>query len=261
MPEGHTIRRIAQDHQRWFAGETLEVSSPQGRFREDAAQLDGSRLQSVDAHGKHLCYVCDAGRLHIHLGLYGKFRKLNVPPPEPKGEVRLRVVAARHAFDLNGPSTCELISESGWNALRQRLGPDPLRRDADSLAVWERIHRSRAAIGTLLLDQSVIAGVGNIYRAESLFRERIHPRRLGNALAREEFERLWKTLKDLMRIGVRYNRIITADPVWVGKTRGRMDASERLMIYKKPACPRCHKQIQQFELASRAIYACSGCQA
>lgn len=260
VPEGHTIHRIARDHQQCFVGQRLAVSSPQGRFQAEAKQLDGCLMKGVEAHGKHLFYQWARTTLHIHLGLYGKFRQHETPPPEPIGAVRLRVIGNDHAFDLNGPNRCELIDANGKKSILSRLGPDPLREDADREVVWQRISRSRAPIGTLLLDQSVLAGIGNVYRAEVLFILRMSPERLGNSLSREEFDQLWKTLVALMQFGVKYNRIITADPKIVGKSRGRMNRSERLLIYKKNHCPECGSSVQRWDLGSRTIYACSLCQ-
>lgn len=192
MPEGHTIHRIARDHGREFAGQKLRVSSPQGRFVDGANVLSGRQLKSVSAKGKHLCYWFAGEKLlHIHLGLYGKFRQHKLPPPEPRGAVRLRVVGHRSAFDLNGPTRCELLTKAEWERLQNRLGPDPLREDADPERVWERIKKSRQAIGKLLMDQSVIAGVGNVYRSEVLFLLGIHPERAGTQLERDEFDTLW----------------------------------------------------------------------
>lgn len=260
MPEGHTIHRIARDHQRLFAGQTLAVSSPQGRFRGGARELDGRMLNRVEARGKHLFYDWGGALLHLHLGLYGKFRRHSCPPPAPQGAVRLRVVGDEHAFDLNGPSACELIDRSRLAAIHGRLGPDPLGRHVDADQAWRRIRQSRSAIGKLLLDQSVFAGVGNVYRAEVLFILRIHPDRPGNCVSHTEFHALWKTLVELMRIGVKYNRIITADPATVGRPRGRMRRDERLLIYKKPDCPQCGSPVRSWSLGARTIYACGRCQ-
>ena len=261
MPEGHTVHRIASDHTRDFAGESLAVSSPQGRFAVEAKKLDGRVLESVEAHGKHFCYHWSGKKLlHIHLGLYGKFRKHKSPPPEPRGQVRIRVVGTSHAFDLNGPNKCELISMKQWAALQARLGPDPLRDDADPEAAWQRISRSRAAIGTLLLDQSVIAGVGNIYRSEALYLLGIHPERAGNSLDREQFDELWSLLVKLLKVGKRYNRIIIADPKQVGKPYGRMNREERLLIYKKDWCGQCDSMIHSWKLGARTVFACPTCQ-
>lgn len=262
MPEGHIIHRIARDHGREFAGQVLRVSSPQGRFIDGARLLTGKPLKSVTAHGKHLCYRFAGDQLlHIHLGLYGKFRQHQVPPPEPVGAVRLRVIGERKAFDLNGPTKCELITKTEWMQLQNRLGPDPLRQDADPDRVWERIRNSRQAIGKLLMDQSVLAGVGNVYRSEVLFLLRIHPERAGNQLERGEFDTLWNTLVELLRIGARYNRIIVADPEDVGKSRGKMTRDERLLIYKRETCIRCDGPVRRWELGSRTAYACERCQA
>lgn len=172
----------------------------------------------------------------------------------------MRVVSDAHAFDLNGPTACELISPDKYQSIRDRLGEDPLRKDADVEKLWSRIHRSRAAVGKILLDQSVIAGVGNVYRAEALFVNRLSPERLGKDLTRNEFEQLWQTLVDMLKIGVKYNRIITADPKEVGKPASRMNRQERLLCYKKPLCVQCDGEISVWELGARTMYACLNCQ-
>lgn len=262
MPEGHTIHRIARDHTRDFVGQRLSVSSPQGRFSAGAKTLSGRRLNSVEAHGKHLCYCWSGNKLlHIHLGLYGKFRRHRLPVPEPRGQVRLRAVGEQWAFDLNGPNTCELISKSEWARLRRRLGPDPLRGDGEPDLAWRRIQNSRSPIGTLLLNQSVVAGVGNVYRSEVLHLLNIHPEVAGKSLSRKQFDEIWSTLSALLRIGVRHNRIIIADPKEVGKPRSRMTKAERLLIYKRSTCLQCDGPVQSWLLGARKVYACNRCQA
>ena len=261
MPEGHTIHRLARDHQRDFVGQKLTISSPQGRFTDEAKLLTGKKLKNVSAHGKHLCYEFPACKLvHIHLGLYGKFRLHKLPPPEPRGAVRIRVIGDDRAFDLNGPNCCELITKKDWAKIQARLGPDPLRKDADPEVVWERISKSRQPIGKLLMDQSVVAGVGNVYRAEVLFLLGIHPERSGKEITRDEFDALWKKLVELLQIGVKYNRIITTDPKEIGKPRGRMNRDERLLIYKHRICTKCDGDVDWWELGARKAYACKRCQ-
>ncbi len=261
MPEGHTIHRIARDQTPRFCDQRLRVSSPQGRFADGAAELNGRILREIEAHGKHLFYHWSGRRiLHVHLGLYGRFRRHSVPAPEPRGAVRARVLGREHAFDLNGPTACDVIEEAEMERIRSRLGQDPLRDDADPGAAIERIIRSRAAIGRLLLDQSVIAGVGNIFRAEALFVCGIHPEQPCNRLGPEQAESLWDTLASMLRIGVRYNRIITTDPEDVGKPRSRMTRDERLHVYKKDRCPRCSGVVSSWDCGARTVYACEACQ-
>ena len=137
MPEGHTIHRVARDHQRLFAGNKLVVASPQGRFEDEAGLLNGKKLSNVSAHGKHLFY--HFGRsliIHVHLGLYGKFRVHKNPPPEPRGAVRLRMIGPQKSFDLNGPNCCELMNNRQHESVLARLGEDPLRDDASTERVW-----------------------------------------------------------------------------------------------------------------------------
>ncbi len=137
MPEGHAIHRIARDHHDLFAGQSLQTCSPQGRFAESAAYLQGRRCMRVEAHGKHLFYHWEAGAiLHIHLGLYGKFRLHHNPPPAPVGQVRLRCQGIERSFDLNGPNCCELIGEAERSQFAERLGADPLRNDAEPGRAW-----------------------------------------------------------------------------------------------------------------------------
>ena len=261
MPEGHTIHRLARDHHRDFAGQTLRISSPQGRFADDAKRISGKPLKSVVAHGKHLCYEFPRGKLlHIHLGLYGKFRQHKCPPPEPRGAVRLRAVGKEKAVDRHVPTRCELITRADWESIQERLGPDPLRDDADPEQVWNRVQKSRQAIGKLLMDQSVIAGVGNVYRAEVLFLLGIHPERPGNQITRDEFDLLWRTIGKLLKIGVKYNRIFVADPKDIGKNRSKMTREERLLVYKHKVCTRCDGPVKWWDLGARKAYACERCQ-
>jgi endonuclease-8 len=261
MPEGHTIHRIARDHQNWFAGQKLIVSSPQGRFEEGASKISGKKLRDVTAHGKHLFYHWNRNLIgHVHLGLYGKFRLHKNPPPEPRGAVRVRMIGEEKSFDLNGPNCCELIDKAKHEELRLRLGEDPLRDDASAEWVWQRMQKSRSAIGSLLLNQSVIAGVGNVYRAEILFLLGIHPQLPANQIERKTFDELWNLTVELLQIGVKHNRIITTGFNFSGKVPKRLKASERLNIYKRSSCPSCDSPVKTWELANRKMYACGKCQ-
>ncbi|QDS96840.1 Fpg/Nei family DNA glycosylase [Adhaeretor mobilis] len=266
MPEGHTIHRLARDHNRDFVGQKLRVSSPQGRFEDQAKLINGRALESVEAYGKHLFYHWKkaakrpATALHIHLGLYGKFQSYKLPAPEPRGAVRVRIVGEKKAFDLRGPNTCELLNQMQVTAIYDRLGPDPLRKDANPELAWHKISKSRSAMGTLLLNQAVIAGVGNVYRAEVLHLLKLHPEQPGNSLSRAEFDELWQLLVDLLSTGVKYNRIIVASAADIGKPPSKMNREERLLVYKHQWCGRCDAEIETATVGSRKIYFCPRCQ-
>ena len=127
----------------------------------------------------------------------------------PVGQVRMRMVGTEFGTDLRGPTVCEVIDEADVDDVVARLGPDPLRRDADGSLAWARISKSRRPIGALLMDQTVIAGVGNVYRNELLFRHRIDPYRPGVKISADEFDAMWTDLVELMKVGLRRGKIIT----------------------------------------------------
>ena len=135
--------------------------------------------------------------------------------PLPVGQVRMRMVGTEFGTDLRGPTVCEVIDEAEVDDVVARLGPDPLRRDADGSLAWARISKSRRPIGALLMDQTVIAGVGNVYRNELLFRHRIDPYRPGVNVGADEFDAMWTDLVELMKVGLRRGKII------IGRSRGR----------------------------------------
>lgn len=261
MPEGHTLHRLAREHRRLLVGRGLRASSPQGRFAEGAALIDGHVLRRAEAHGKHLFHDYGAGRhLHVHLGLYGKWVSSPQPAPAPWGALRLRLETSETYADLRGATACELLTGAEVRALLARLGPDPLRRGAEPDAARQRISRSRAPIAGLLMDQSVIAGVGNVYRAELLFRHRVDPYLPGRDLPRETWDAMWADLVTLMRAGVRAGRIVTTDPD--DRPGGPITRERSHYVYRRAGlpCRICGTNVLTAELLARHLYWCPRCQ-
>ena len=257
MPEGHTIHRAARDHHQIFAGQRLNVLSPQGRFTEGASLLTGQLCLAVEAFGKHLLYRFNSGdALHIHLGLFGRIRKQKLPLVEPRGAVRVRLINDTHFIDINGPTICQVLAEREVLKLFNRIGPDVLRSDADPDLAYNKITKSKAPIGRLIMDQSVMAGIGNIYRSEILWRQSVHPETPGQAIDRKTFNRIWEDAKFLLKIGVKRNAIITVDGAPPSKSRYR----ERVNIFAKDNCPTCEAEIRRFEISGRRTFVCETCQ-
>ena len=262
------VHRQARRINREFKGQDLGVSSPQGRFESGAALLDGTTLRKADALGKHLLVdFADDRTLHVHLGLYGKWSFGAGEAPEPRGQVRLRIQGDETYADLRGPTACEVLDPDQVRALTDRIGPDPIRKDADPERAWTRIARSRAPIGGLLMDQSAFAGVGNIYRAESLYRAGMDPYRPGRDVSRAEFDVLWDDLVVLMRDGVRRGRIDTVrdehTPSAMGRPRRRDRHGGEVYVYRREGqpCLVCGDEVAWADLAGRNLYWCPTCQA
>ncbi|MGB9377878.1 MAG: DNA-formamidopyrimidine glycosylase family protein [Mycobacteriales bacterium] len=264
MPEGHTIHRLARDHKRLLGGQVISASSPQGRFAAGAALIDGRVLQRTEAYGKHLFHRYEgAGWLHVHLGLIGSFLAGVGAPPAARGALRLRLVGRDAWLDLRGPMACEVLTPAERAAIIARLGPDPLRRGADPGRGWARLRRSRAPIGQLLMDQAVVAGIGNVYRAELLYRHRIDPFRPGRDLSEAVWLAMWTDLVELMRHGVRTGRIVTTLPQDRSRPGRRVSREDAHYVYRRAGepCRVCHTPIATTVLAGRNLFWCTYCQA
>lgn len=274
MPEGHTLHHHMGKQHRAFAGQALQASSPQGPFAPGAAVMHGATLKKAEAHGKHGFWHLDNGAvLHIHLGLYGFFRYHKRPEPEPRGAVRLRVVGDDRCLDLVGPTKCELLTRDGYAAVRRRLGEDPLRDDADPEVAVAKLQRTRRAIGAALLDQTVIAGIGNVYRAELCFCANLDPHTPSNEVPEATLRGLWRNTVTLLRVGAKRNAIHVVGEATEGpiggdlvdprgfETRGRYGTKpDRLWVYRRRVCKLCDTRIVVGELGQRTLYHCPRCQ-
>ncbi len=257
MPEGHTIHRLARDQTADLAGHPVRTDAVQDRFAATAASLDGAVLDRVEAWGKHLFQHWDGGRIvHVHLGLIGKFIRRRSPPQDMVGQVRFRLVGAEHTWDLSGAMRCALIEPDEREAIVSNLGPDPLRRRADPERMWARLHRSPKPVGALLLDQSVIAGIGNVYRAELLFLVGVDPRRPGRDVGRDEFDALWAEAVRQLRLGVRRNRIVTRTREDLPAPASKVDRADAVYAYKQERCVRCGSELRVESIGGRRIWWC-----
>lgn len=258
MPEGHTIHRAARDHSHMIAGKTVWAGSPQGRFVDGAAKINGAICDSTGAVGKHLLYHFTNGEtLHIHLGLGGYFVCQEQPADPPRDVVRVRLESATHAIDIIGPNTCELMPTTEMDAFALRYGPDLLSNKPDPERAIAAIRKSRAPIARLLMDQKVISGIGNIYRAEILWLRKLNPMTRGVDIPESELRALWDEMRALLQIGVETNSIITNGDVSMTGER----VTERTNIFAQKVCPECETAIEKSKLSGRTLYHCPVCQA
>lgn len=332
MPEGHSVHRIARQFGANFVGTAPAVSSPQGRFAQGAAILDGQPMLDARAVGKQMFLEFeDHHWLRVHLGIYGAWdfagevkvdpsiqihglgdthlrygqtgeytkvggvslvdreaedsvtsigapRRTRVRmaehdtegvaesfPPEPRGQVRVRLLNESVCADLRGPTACEVLTPAEVNAVLHRLGPDPANANTpeEMQRFVERAHKKRTPIGLVLMDQSIVAGIGNIYRAEMLFRAGLDPHTPASALDRTVLEALWNDWAHLLEIGITVGQMITIDGLdGEDYRRALVDREERHWVYKLEGtpCKRCGTNIVLEEMGNRKLYWCPGCQ-
>lgn len=329
MPEGHSVHRIARQFERNIVGRTVAASSPQGRFAEGAAVLDGREALEARAVAKQMFLRFDGDVwLRVHLGMYGAWdfsgdvsvdgtiassngrmgqtnqrgtvvdeaimdaagenslssigapRRARVRmseqttgldeqiewPPPPVGAVRLRLLTDTTCADLRGPTACALQTPDEVQATIDKLGPDPL---VDDVAEGEErftatVRKKPTPIGLLLMDQSVVSGIGNVYRAELLFRARQNPHTPGREVPEEVVRELWRDWARLLPIGVETGQMMTMDDLDPEAYRRAMaHRDDRHWVYHRAGlpCRVCGTTVLMEEAAGRKLYWCPRCQA
>ncbi len=330
MPEGHSVHRIARQFDRNFVGRTVAAASPQGRFVEGAAMIDGREALSVRAVGKQMFLAFDGDLwLRVHLGMYGAWdfageilvdptiasangrmgqtnqrgtdlddpvldaagenslSSIGAPrrargrvrmseqtrglqedddfPPPVVGQVRLRLLTDVTCADLRGPTACELQTPDEVRATIAKLGPDPL---VDDPAEGEErfvavVRRKPTPIGLLLMDQNVVSGIGNVYRAELLYRALLDPHTPGKLVPEELVRAIWRDWVTLLRIGVETGQMMTMDDLDPEAYRRAMASrDDRHWVYHRAGlpCRVCGTEIVLEEMGARKLYWCPSCQ-
>ncbi|MEV7609098.1 zinc finger domain-containing protein [Microbacterium sp. NPDC089320] len=332
MPEGHSVHRIARQFDRNFVGKPMLASSPQGRFAEGAAVLNGREAISVQAVGKQMFLEAEGDVwLRVHLGLYGAWdfagdilvdptiasangrmgqtnqrgtvvdeeilddagenslasigapRRTRVHvrmseqtkgladeglewPPPVVGQVRLRLMTDITSADLRGPTACVLQTPEEMLASVAKLGPDPLVGDpAENEERFVRaVRKKQTVIALLLMDQAVVSGIGNVYRAEMLFRQRLNPHTPGREVPEDVVRALWHDWVRLLAIGVETGQMMTMDDLSPDAYRAAMASrDDRHWVYHRAGlpCRICGTEIALEEIGARKLYWCPRCQA
>lgn len=330
MPEGHSVHRIARQFERNIVGRTVAASSPQGRFVEGAAVIDGREAQEVRAVAKQMFLRFDGDVwLRVHLGMYGAWdfagdvsvdatiassngrmgqtnqrgtvlddapimdaagenslssigapRRARVRmseqttgleeqtewPPPVVGAVRLRLLTESTCADLRGPTACVLQTPDEVVATIAKLGPDPLVDDVDEgeERFTATVKKKPTAIGLLLMDQAVVSGIGNVYRAELLFRARQNPHTPGRDVPEEVVRGIWRDWARLLPIGVETGQMMTMDDLDPEAYRRAMaHRDDRHWVYHRAGlpCRVCGTTVLMEEAAGRKLYWCPNCQA
>jgi len=192
--------------------------------------------------------------------------ELTAWPPEPVGQVRVRLLTETACADLRGPTACEVQTIEEVDRSLAKLGPDPLVDDpAEGEERFTATVRKKATpIALLLMDQSVVSGIGNVYRAELLFRARLDPFRPGREVPEETVRSLWRDWVHLLRVGVDTGQMLTMDELDDEAYRAALASrDDRHWVYHRTGepCRVCGTPIAMAELGGRKLYWCPADQA
>ena len=257
-----------------FAGEVVvdpTIASANGRMGQTNQRGTQLEVPILDAAGENsLTSIGAPRRARVRVRMSEQTTGLadegEVWPPPVVGQVRLRLLTDITAADLRGPTACELQTPDEVAATIAKLGPDPL---VDDVAAGEEnfagvVRRKPTPIGQLLMDQSVVSGIGNVYRAELLFRARQNPHTPGREVGEDVVRDLWRDWVRLLAIGVETGQMMTMDDLEPEAYRAAMaHRDDRHWVYHRAGlpCRVCGTAIVVEEMATRKLYWCPKCQA
>jgi formamidopyrimidine-DNA glycosylase len=270
LPEVETIRLALEPHVVGRRFERVEIDDPRlVRPFEPmavAAELEGERVAALERRGKYLIVRFESGRaLLIHLRMTGSLRHaaggVLADDPHRRAVVKLDDGSDLAYRDVRRFGTWELLEPEEVDAyLQRRLGHEPLERSFTAKRLAERLEGRRAPLKAALLDQRTVAGLGNIYVDEALWRAQLHPLRPAGTLDLDELTRLTKAIRGALRAGIAQQGASLRDYSTPDGRRGR--AQERFRVYGREGepCPRCGTPIEKIRVAGRGTWYCPNCQ-
>ncbi len=275
MPELPEVEHAARSLRAWLGGRTIRRARAADTrlFRGSSSRdfellLPGRRLERIDRRGKYLLLTFDGGLgLLSHLGMTGKWVRRSPRPPSGRRTVPLHSHArldlddgsALHYVDPRLFGQLSLVREGAVAELPviRALGPDALLDGVDAARLHAVLARSARPVKVALLDQSVLAGVGNIYATEALFRAGIHPARPSRSLTQGEVSRLAEGIRVSMELSLA--GMGEGEIAYLSQRRG---VTNRFLVYNHAGapCPRCGAPIAGMVLGGRSSAFCPGCQ-
>jgi formamidopyrimidine-DNA glycosylase len=263
LPEVETVVRSLKpiigcriEEARFFA-RRIVIGSPQ----RIAAHAQGAIVRGLSRMGKHIVLELDSGLLLlIHLGMTGKLLLTDTPGPYTRARFALSGAA------LSSNSLCyddirmfgRIELADTLPARLRRLGPEPLAISFDEFL--KRLHMHRSQVKPLLLNQSFVRGMGNIYTDEALFRARIHPCAIASRLSCERARRLHQAMVEVLTLAIERGGSSISDYVDADGRKGWFQLSHQVYQKTGEPCPRCSTPIRRMLVAQRGTHYCPKCQ-
>lgn len=237
---------------------------------DDTAASAGGRMGQtngrgtvVGSHEDSLASIGAPRRTRLRMGEREATVGSDTFPPDPIGQVRARILAADVVADLRGPTVCEILDDAGVRRVRTELGPDPLVDKRGEERFIERCRATSTSIGRALMNQKIVAGIGNVYRSEILFRAKLSPFAETKTLPEDTLRNLWRDWVMLLRIGVKTGQMLTMDGMTPRQRRAALaNRDHRHWVYRRTGepCRVCGTAIVMEMMEARKLYFCPQCQ-
>jgi formamidopyrimidine-DNA glycosylase len=262
LPEVETIKNELLPHVigRKITGVTIldEKIVRQPSLDEFCSALIGQKIMGVERRGKYLIFDLASGEsLIIHLKMSGS---LLLKPPDRFIRAILHLDGGTELYFRDPRKFGVIRLVENKNAIISKLGPEPLEIDFTPKLLAQRLNKRTAPIKALLCDQGVIAGIGNMYADEALFRARIHPLRSGKSLSQAEIKRLHHAIQQILRAAIN-NKGASVDTYFrPGGQIGTAHFEFKVAHGRGKNCPKCGKAIERLAVRGRGSYFCPKCQ-
>jgi formamidopyrimidine-DNA glycosylase len=276
MPELPEVETVVRGLQLSLPGRAVtEVRFGKTDFVDNVAaiaeSLPGSRVSGVTRMGKFICVELDRDRLPshsrpranliIHLGMTGKLtvtQSSDAVAPHTHVFFALDDGRELRYTDIRRFGRMVLVPEAELAKFAEGLGKEPLEINAEEFCAL--LGSRRARLKALLLDQSVLRGIGNIYADESLYRARVHPARIAEKLSGNQLLALHKAIREVLSEAIHHRGSSISDYVDSSGNRGEFQLRHRVYQRTGKACFRCNSKIRRIIVAGRSSHYCPRCQ-
>ena len=258
LPEVETVVRSITPH---IVGRTIESARfssarvTRGGFEKTARAVTGATIRAVRRRGKQILIDLDRGVLYVHLGMTGKLLWNGTPGKYTRALLELDSGTLLYD-DVRQFGRVEFFKT--LPKLVERVGPDALSIQFDEF--YTRLKSRQAAIKPLLLNQSFIGGVGNIYADEALFAARIHPRTRASRISKGRAQTVHKHLLEVLQLAIEHRGSSISDYVDAAGARGAFQQLHNVYGKEGQPCPRCGTPIRRIILGQRSAHYCPSCQ-
>lgn len=267
LPEVETTRRGVDPHVVGRRIVALTVHEPRLRWRVAdtlSAEVKGQRVRETARRAKYLLFRLETGTLLLHLGMSGSLRVLPAETPRVTHDHFDLLLDSGVTLRFNDPrrfgSLHYTTADPAEHPLLAHLAPEPLDDQFDADYLWRITRKRKVAIKQLLMNSTLVVGVGNIYASEALFRARIRPRRQARSLKYEEVTRLARAVRTVLKMAIRVGGTTLRDYVGADGNPGYF--RQKLYVYERSGkpCRVCEGPVKHFTQGQRSTYYCPACQ-